>query len=115
MSLVPVPQPALFANLFSDASNDPHNGDYRALLAPFDIDINNPGNNATPDAVRQQIAAAGNQRIPLAMVLLVEGRLKPFFLPFRLEQAVGATPNPAIDGKIFAYDGELIHNQGILV
>ena len=115
MSLVPVPQPALFANLFSDASNDPHNGDYRALLAPFDIDINNAGNNVTPDVVRQQIAAAGNQRVPLALVLLVEGRLKPYFLPFRLEQAVGATPNPAIDGKIFAYDGELIHNQGILV
>ena len=113
MAAVPAPASATFAALFSDASKDPFSGTYAASFAPFDISP--AGVNVTPETVRQQIAAASNQRLPLAIALLVEGRIRPFFLPFRRDQAMGAPADPSTDGKFFAYDGELIHGQGSLV
>lgn len=41
--------------------------------------------------------------------------MRPYFLPFHQEHAKGVPPHPATDGKLFAYDGELIHGQGTLV
>ena len=59
MAALPAPQPATFAALFSDLSKDPSNGIYTNLLDPsFSIDLNTPANNTTPEAVKQQIAAA---------------------------------------------------------
>jgi hypothetical protein len=106
------PQPA-FTALFNDVSKDPFDGTYGPLFAPFDISLTDA--NPTPDNVRQQIAAASNQRSPLAIVLLINRLLRVYCLPFRRDQAVGASAVPALDGKFFAFDGELILGQGVLV
>ena len=86
-----------FATLFNDASRDPFlvNGGYYALLAPFFVKDNN---NPTPSAVRQLIATATNQHLPVALMALVDGRLTPFFLPFWRERAMGVAEHPATDG-----------------
>jgi hypothetical protein len=112
MALPAPPQPA-FTALFDDVSKDPFDGTYGPLFAPFDISLTDA--NPTPDNVRQQIAAASNQRSPLAIALLVNGLIRVYCLPFRRNQAVGAAPVPALDGKFFAFDGELILCQGVLV
>ena len=59
--VMPAPPVAKFSTFFSDASKDPHNGDYSTLYAGFDIDINANANNATPAQIRNLIAAAGAQ------------------------------------------------------
>ncbi len=51
----------------------------------------------------------------MAIVLLVDGHLRPYFIPSRQEQAVGAAPEPALDNRFFAYDGELVQGQGLLL
>ncbi len=53
--------------------------------------------------------------MPLAAGTLVSGRLHLFHLPFKWELVLGAPPDPSLDGKFFAFDGELIYNQGSLV
>jgi hypothetical protein len=106
------PQPA-FTALFDDVSKDPFDGTYGPLFAPLDISLTDE--NPTPDNVRQQIAAASNQCSPLAIVLLVNRLLCVYCLPFRCNLAVGAPAVPALDGKLFAFDGELVLGQGVLV
>lgn len=106
---------ATFSALFNDVSKDPFlvAGNYDAFLSPFHI---SPGNaNTPPESVRQLITAAANQHLPVALLLHVDGLLKPYFLPFRRELVVGATAHPATDNKIFAYEGELVGSQGYLV
>jgi hypothetical protein len=71
--------------------------------------------NPTPKNFCRQIAAASNQRSPLTIFLLVNGLICVYCLPFRRNQAVGAAPVPALDGKFFAFDGKLILGQGVLV
>jgi hypothetical protein len=88
------------------------NGGYEALLAPFSVEDNN---NPTPSAVHQLIAAAGNQHLPVALLALVDGRLMPFFLPFRRERAMGVAEHPATDGRMIAFEGELIGAQSYLI
>jgi hypothetical protein len=106
------PQPA-FTALFDDVTKDPFNGTYGPLFAPFDNSLTDA--NPTLDNVHQQIAAASKQRLPLAILLLVNGLLRVYCLPFQRNQAVGAAPVPALDGKFFAFDGELILGKGGLV
>ncbi|KAL3815966.1 hypothetical protein ACHAXA_008925 [Cyclostephanos tholiformis] len=117
MDLAPPAPPMVtsFSGLYNDASKDPFcaNGSYDDYLAPFNINAAG-GVHDTPETVRNRLAAAANQRLPVALALLVEGRLRPYFLPFRREQAMGAPPHPATDGKLFAYDGELVSGQGPL-
>ena len=72
---LPVPLPATFSSLFNNMSNDPflENENYDSFLSPFDI---SPAHaNATPESVRQLLAATGNQRLPMAIILLVNGVL----------------------------------------
>ncbi len=45
----------------------------------------------------------------------MDGLLRPYFLPFRRDQAVGAPVHPATDNKLFAFNGELIQGQGVVV
>ncbi|KAL3808781.1 hypothetical protein ACHAXA_011404 [Cyclostephanos tholiformis] len=106
--------PTTFAALFNDASRDPFliNGGYDAFLAPFRVEENN---NAAPLVVRQLLAAAANQLLPVALVALVDGRLTPLFLPFRRDRAMGVEEHPATDGRMYAFEGELIGTQGYLV
>ena len=48
-------------------------------------------------------------------IQLIDERLKILILPFHRKQVGGISPDPAVDGKLFAYDSELIHGQGTLV
>jgi hypothetical protein len=98
------PQPA-FNALFDNVTKDPFDGTYGPLFAPFDVSLMDI--NPTPDNVCRQIAAASNQHLPLAILLLINGFLWVYCLPFRRDQAVGAAPDPALDGKFFAFDGKL--------
>jgi hypothetical protein len=115
---VALPAPAMattFSALFNDVSTDPFlvAGSYDDYLSSFNI-VNGIAPD-TPDAVRQGIAAAANQRLPIALLLLVDGLLRPYFLPFRRDQAVGIAAHPPTDNKLFAFDGELIQGQGSVV
>ena len=53
--------------------------------------------------------------MPLATSVLVSGRLHLVNLPFKWELVLGAPPDPLLDKRFFAFDGELIYNQGSLV
>jgi hypothetical protein len=106
------PQPA-FTALFNNVSKDPFDGTYSPLFAPFDISLTDA--NSTPGNVCQQITAASNQRLPLAIALLINGLIRAYCLPFWRDQAVGAAPVPALDGKFFAFDGKPVLGQGVLV
>jgi hypothetical protein len=110
---VPAPPQPAFTALFDDISEDPFNGTYGPLFAPFNISLMDV--NPTPDNVHQQIAAANNQRSPLTIVLLINRLIRVYCLPFQRNQAVGAAPIPALDGKFFAFDGKLILSQEVLV
>ncbi len=112
MAVPALPQPA-FTALFDDVSKDPFGGTYGPLFAPFDISLTDA--NPTPINVCQQIAAASNQRLSLAIALLVNGLIHVYCLPFQRDQAVGAAPVLALDGKFFAFDGKLVLGQGVLV
>jgi hypothetical protein len=111
--VTPVPPQPAFTALFNNVSKNPFNGAYGPLFAPFDISLTNT--NPTPNNVRQQIAATSNQCLPLAIVLLVDRLLHVYCLFFWCNQAVGAFTVPALDGKFFAFDGELVLGQGVLV
>ena len=104
-----------FAALFTDASLDlfGDHGAYAALLDPFNIDAT--ALNHTPQAVRQMIAASTNQHHPLALLVFVNGRLIPLFLPFKRDRAMGLPDHPATDNKIFAFACEIIGTQGYLI
>jgi hypothetical protein len=73
------PQPA-FTPLFNNVSNDPFDGTYGPLFAQFSISLTDA--NPSPDNVCQQIAAASNRRLPLAIALLVNGLICVYCLPF---------------------------------
>ncbi len=112
MSVPALPQPA-FTALFDNISKDPFDGTYGPLFAPFDISLMDA--NPTPDNVCQQIAAASNQCLLLTIALLVNGLICVYCLPFWCNQAVGVAPVPALDGKFFAFDGNLVLGQEVLV
>jgi hypothetical protein len=110
-----VATPTKFADLFDDATRDPFlvDGTYDALLAPFNIA---PGDgNMTPLAIRQLVAASSNQCLPIALLVMIGGRLIPLFLPFKREHAMGVAEHATTDGKLFAFEGELVGTQGYLV
>ena len=112
--IMPAPPVAKFATLFSDSSKDPHNGNYSTLYPGFNIDINANANNATPAQLRNLIAAAGAQRQPLALAIINDDKVHVFICPTRCELTLGAAPS-VLDGRTFAFDGDLFNNQGLNV
>ena len=100
------PVATTFSTLFNDTSKDPFlvEGHYDSFLAPFNITVAAGGVNKMPKTVRNHLAAAANQPLLVAVLLLVDGRLRPYFLPFRRDQAMAG-----------CYEGELINSQGTLV
>jgi hypothetical protein len=106
------PQPT-FTALFKDVTKDPFDGNYGPLFALFDISLMDV--NLAPNNVCQQTTATSNQRLPLAILLLVNGLLCVYCLPICHDQAVGAAPVPALNGKFFTFDDEAVLGQGVLV
>ena len=111
---MPAPPVASFATFFADSTNDPHAGNYTTLYPGFDIDINANVNNATPAQLRNLIAAAGAQRQPLALALMNNDKAHIFICPTRVELTLGSPPS-LLDGRTFAFDGDLFNNQGLNV
>jgi hypothetical protein len=109
----PTPPHPAFTAFFDNVSKDPFDGTYGSLFAPFNISLTDA--NPTTNNVCQHIAAASNQCLPLAIVLLVNGLIHVYCFPFRRNQAIGASPAPSLDGKFFAFDGELVLGRGVLV
>jgi hypothetical protein len=104
-----------FAGLFNNASSNMFlvSGTYDAFLAPFTI---TPGDgNPAPIAVWQLIAVSVNQHLPIALLILVDSRLMPLFLPFKQERVMGIAEHAATDSKMFAFEGEMIGTQGYLI
>ena len=89
---LPLPMPAQpdckFSNIIFNASIDPFNGGYGDLLSNFEIDPNNVNTGVTPANLRDYIAAAGSQRIPLALGLFVEGLFKVYICPYHFDRAM---------------------------
>jgi hypothetical protein len=103
-----VATPTKFSDMFVDATRDPFlvGGTYTALLAPFNIA---PGDgNMTPLAIRLLVAASSNQRLPIALLVMIGGRLIPLFLPFKRKRAMGVVEHATTDGKLFAFEGKLV-------
>jgi hypothetical protein len=103
-----------FVGLFNDASCDTFlvGRTYDAFLAPFNI---TPGDGSpAPIVVRKLIAASTNQHLPIALLILVDGRLMPLFLPFKQEHVMGVAEHAATDSKMFAFKGEMVGTQGYL-
>ena len=105
---------AKFADLFSDVTKDPLQGNYGDLFASFDIDVNNAQNGVTPSSLRDFIAAAGAQNHLSALGLFSGGVLHPYVCPVRVDRALGA-PASTLDGKLYAFDNDLHRNQGSTV
>lgn len=107
----PAPAPALFATHFTDASNDPTQGQPQLLVQPFVHDLITVGNNTSTATLRDRIALAGHRRHAVAMIILSRGAAQTYLFPHRFEGGIMGA-NPELDGKFFAFHGELVGNQG---
>jgi hypothetical protein len=111
--LVPVPptSPTSFAAFLLVDKNDHFQNRYHDLMALFNIGPNPP----TPAIVRALVAKTTAQQKAVCFIAFVDGKLQVFFLPFRLNTALGAPVDATTNGKLFAYQGELIQGVGLLV
>ena len=111
--LLPVPAPfsAKFTSLFTDNSQDPTGGNLGALLSPFFHDLNNLARNTETNVIKNKLAQSGAQCCFLAATVLSGGRARLYTCLHRWEDDLLAT-NPDLNNKLFAFEGELIHNTG---
>ena len=108
---VPAPSTCSFGDLFSDQNKDPLKGNYGPLFNPFSIDINNANNSTSPTVLRDLIASTGAQRHLLALVVINDNKARVAICPQRFERSLGSPPSD-LDGRLFAFDGDLFQNQG---
>jgi len=87
----------------------------QSLMQLISIDVNNATNNTSSSDVRKAVVGASSHQLPLALGLLINRGVKLLFLPFRIEQVAGAAPDPSIDNKIFAVEGDVINGEASLV
>jgi hypothetical protein len=109
-AVVPV---ALYRNFFSDAANDPFNGDYAACLAPYAVPT------ATALTAEEVFALAINcrsQNVPTAFIIQHEDTMDLHIYTqldhFYPRMGLPTTP---WDDLSFISKGELHHNQQVLV
>lgn len=102
-------------DLFGDPSQDPWNGNYQNLLAPFDIDINNGAIHVTPEAVRTQLTNSTNNLEPIAIILLHEASARTYLLPQRMTSTLAVQYPAHINDRTFALDGDLHRNCPLVV
>ena len=80
-------------------------------MAPFNIGPN----PLTPAIVRALVAQTTAQQKAVCFIAFVIGKLQVLNLPFRLNPALGAPVDATTNGKLFAYQGELIQGVASLV
>jgi hypothetical protein len=108
---VPAPATASFPSKYSDASQDPTGSNEGALLNPFVVNLTNPTQNADTRELRNQVAVSGNQRKFLGATIVSGGLARLYVCPTRWEDGLTGT-NPDLNGKYFAFEGELVNNTG---
>ena len=111
---MPAPPVASFVQAFNDLSKDPLQGQHAGLFDSFAINPNNAQASVSPQALRDLVAAAGTQGNLMALTYIQEGVGKVLLCPQQLDQALGASPC-TLHGKIFAFEGDLVNNQGLNV
>ena len=73
---LPAQAPALFADLYADASNDPTvgtGGTWAATMALFAIDQANQANNAGTSDLRQLVVTTGANNKPMGFTIFSDG------------------------------------------
>ena len=105
--------PAEFATLFSNASKDPTNNNPQTLLNPFLHNLNDDTNTTSMKNIWDRLAAASHRQFAMAAIIS-QGQAYLYLLPHHWEHVL-AGPEPDLDGKIFAFDQELVKNQGHIV
>ena len=103
-----------FSTLFSDTSKDSFHGNYTNLYADFNLDLATTANNTDPAVIRNYVAAAGTQHRLLAFGVFSDGKMHCYLCPTRMERSLGAAAS-TLDGKMYAFDGDLFSNQGMNV
>ena len=111
---IPAPPISSFVQAFNDPSKDPLQGQYTGLFDSFAINPDNAQASVSPQALRDLVAAAGNQRNIVALTYIHEGIAKVLLVcpQQQLDQALGA-PSCILYGKHFAFEGDLFINQGL--
>jgi len=84
-------------------------GNYTTLYADFNLDIATAAAQAT---IQNYVAATGTQHQLLAFGVFNSGRMHCYLYPSRTERSLGA-PVTALDGKLYAFDGDLFRNNRI--
>ena len=102
-------------DLFGDPSKDPWHGPCQSLLATFDVDINQGGQNATPAQVHDSLTNSTNNLEPIVIILLQEGAARAYLLPLRMTSTLKMQYPAHIDGRMFALDGDLHRNCPLVV
>ena len=80
-------------------------------MSPFLYDVNNLGNNTDTTTIKNRLAQSGNQRLFFATTVLAQGKARLYSCVHRWEDDLVAS-NPDLDGKFFAFEGELIEKAG---
>ena len=105
--------PASYRSFYNDIANDPFNGIYRPVLAPYDIPL--VGLATQPAQIATQVYNASAHGTPTAfMVMAPTGMIHLYHKLSRFEPRLGQ-PATQWDDQGFANSGELFHNQPILV
>ena len=102
-----------YRDYFSDASNDPFNGDYTAVLAPYGV----PAADAmAPADLRNLAFNSRSQNVPTAFLLQHDddGLLHIYLQLDRFNSRMGLPPT-AWDNRNFIGKGDLHHNNHITV
>ena len=111
---IPAPPVASFVQLFNDPVNDPLLGQYAGRFDSFAIDPVNVQASVSPQGLRDLVVAAGTQRNLVALLYINEGVSQVLLCPQHLDGALGAHPSNLF-GNIYAFEGDLFHNQGFNV
>jgi hypothetical protein len=102
-------------DVFGDPTKDPWHGDCATLLAPFDISVNNNQLAPTPAEVRDSVNASAANLEPIVLLILHEGKARCYLCPCLMNSTLGTTYPQAIEGHMFALDGDLHQNHGTIV
>ncbi len=106
---------ASYHQYFSDANNDPFNGDYATALTNYSVPLVNNNNVATPAAVREQACSSITQGLPSAFILLhPDNKLHIYIQLARFNARLGLPPTPW-DDNMYIQKGDLHHNQSVIV